>query len=136
VNEATAERWVVISAVTVAGVYAYRRVVEPSSPPATAKKILGVGGLPPLGAFATAWGFVYLVVAAMATAAPGLGGGFAILIMTADLLTNTADLTKDLGQQQQKQKLPAAVPASAAKPGATGSGVVQPGGGGRVAGLT
>jgi hypothetical protein len=109
-SQATAERWVTISAVTVAGIYTYRRLVEPSTPPATVKKLMGVGELPPLGSWATAWGFTFLVVSVMAEASPGLGGGFAILIMTADILTNSASLFADVGKQQ---KTPAGVPSGA-----------------------
>ena len=103
-TEATAERWVVISAVTVAGVYAYRRMVEPSSTTLTKGQLIGVGNPPQLGRFAVGWGFTYLVVAAMASAAPGLGGGFAILIMTSYLLTNGAHLFEDVGKQQEPQQ--------------------------------
>lgn len=99
-SESTAERWVVISAVIVAGVYAYRRLTEAASTPVTLKKLLGVGGLPPLGSWATAWGFTYLVLAIMTEAAPGLGGGFAILIATSDLLTNSADVFADVKKQE------------------------------------
>jgi hypothetical protein len=99
-DQAAAERWVTISAVTVAGIYAYRRLIEPSTPPATVKKLMGVGELPPLGSWATAWGFTFLVVAIMAEASPPLGGSFAILIMTADILTNASNLFADVGKQQ------------------------------------
>lgn len=99
-DQATAERWVTISALTVAGVYAYRRLIEPSGPPATLKKLVGVGELPPLGAWATAWGFTFLVVSVIAEAAPGLGGAFAILIMTGDLLANGSSVFADVGKQQ------------------------------------
>jgi hypothetical protein len=108
-SQATAERWVTISAVTVAGIYAYRRLIEPSTPPATVKKLMGVGELPPLGSWATAWGFTFLVVSVMAEASPGLGGSFAILIMTADVLTNSSNLFTDVGKQQ---KTPAGVPSA------------------------
>jgi hypothetical protein len=98
----TAERWVVVSAAATAGIYFYRQFTEGSSPPATLKRVAGVGKPPvPLGAFATAWGFTYLVLAMMASAAPGLGGGFAILIMTADFLTNANSVFTDvLGLEQ------------------------------------
>jgi hypothetical protein len=99
-DQATAERWVTISAATVAGIYAYRRMIEPSTPPATVKKLMGIGEIPPLGSWATAWGFTFLVVAIMAEASPGLGGSFAILIMTADILTNASNLFADVGKKQ------------------------------------
>jgi hypothetical protein len=65
----------------------------------TVKKLVGVGELPPLGAFATAWGFTFLVVAVITEAAPGLGASFAILIATADLLTNSTSVFADVGKQ-------------------------------------
>jgi hypothetical protein len=100
-DQATAERWVTISALTVAGIYAYRRLIEPSTPPATLKKLAGVGELPPLGAWATAWGFTFLAVSVIAEAAPGVGGAFAILIMAGDVLANGASVFADVGKQQQ-----------------------------------
>ena len=99
-DKSTAERWVTISAVLVAGIYAYRRLTEATSQPVTLKKLIGGGGIPPLCAFATAWGFTYLVVAIMTEAAPGLGGAFAILIATSDFLTNSASVFQDVGKQE------------------------------------
>jgi hypothetical protein len=124
-SQGTAERWVTISAATVAGIYAYRRLTEPSGPPATFQKLIGVGELPQLGAWATAWGFTFLVVAMMAEASPGLGGGFAILIMTADALTNSTSLFGDVGKAEKKgattpaPQTPAVSPTVQAKPAPT-----------------
>lgn len=101
-DASTAERWVTISALVVAGVYAYRRLTETASSPATFKKLVGIGSLPQLGAFATAWGFTFLTVAIMAEAAPGLGGGFAILIATGDLLTNSSSVLSDVTSLEGK----------------------------------
>jgi len=100
-NHDTAERWVVVSAVTVAGIYAYRRLTEPAGPPTTLPKLMGIGELPALGAWATAWGFTFLVVSIMAEASPPLGGSFAILIMTADILTNAQSIIGDVNKQQK-----------------------------------
>jgi hypothetical protein len=125
-NDTTAERWVVISAVTVAGVYGYRRMTEPAAPPVTIKKLAGVGELPPLGSFATAWGFTFLVVAVIATASPGLGGSFAILIATADLLTNSASLFADVGKQQKAPGQSAAVQGKVATGAAQATPPLQP----------
>lgn len=102
-NKATAERWVTISALLVAGVYAYRRLTEATSQPVTLKKLVGIGNPVPLGAFATAWGFTFLVIAVMAEAAPGLGGAFAILIGTSDLLTNSSSVFGDVAKAQAGQ---------------------------------
>ena len=95
----SAQRWVVISALLVAGVYGYRRITEPVQP-GKLSNILGIGELVPLGQFATAWGFTYLVVAIMAEAAPGLGGAFAILIAAADFLANTGSAVADIGKAE------------------------------------
>lgn len=95
-DKSTAERWVTISAAVVAGMYAYRRLTEATSTPVTVKKLVGIGNPVPLGAFATAWGFTFLVIAIMAEAAPGLGGAFAILIATGDFLTNSSSVFADV----------------------------------------
>jgi len=95
-DRSTSERWVTISALIVAGVYAYRRLTEATSTPVTVKKLAGIGNPVPLGAFATAWGFTFLIVAIMAEAAPGVGGAFAILIAVGDFLTNSQSVFKDV----------------------------------------
>jgi hypothetical protein len=95
-SRSTAERWVTISAVLVIGIYAYRRLTEQPATPVKAKQLAGVGPPAPLGTFATAWGFTFMTVAIMAEAAPGLGGAFAILIATADFLTNTSSVLADV----------------------------------------
>lgn len=91
-----ADRWVVISALVVMMVYGYRRLSESTSDTASIKQILGIGAPPKLGAFATAWGVTYMVIAMMAAASPPLGGAFAILVMTADLLANIPAIASDL----------------------------------------
>ena len=106
-DQATAERWVTISAFTVAGVYGYRKLIEPSAPPATVKKLMGVGELPPVGSFVTAWGFTFLIIAIMTEASPGFGASFAILVATADLLTNSASIFSDVGKQEGSAAKPA-----------------------------
>jgi hypothetical protein len=99
-TDSQAEQWVITSALVVAGVYGYRRLTEqPTAPPVTLKELAGAGQLPPLGAWATAWGFTFLVVSIIATAAPELGAAFAILIATGDLMTNAQSILKDVGAQ-------------------------------------
>lgn len=110
-NQDTAERWVTISALVVAGIYAYRRLTEAAAAPVTLKKLVGVGELPPLGSFATAGGFTFLVVAIITEAAPGLGAGFAILIATSDFLTNSASVFADVGKQEGQGSAKAATQA-------------------------
>jgi hypothetical protein len=96
-DHAQAERWVTISALAVLGIYAYRRLAEPAATTAPkAKELAGIGPPPPLGTFATAWGFTFLVIAVIAEAAPGLGAGFALLVATADFLTNAQSALDDV----------------------------------------
>ena len=100
-TDSQAEKWVVSSALVVAGIYAYRRLTEtPGQPPVTLKQVAGVGELPPLGPWTTAWGFTFLVVALMATAAPEVGASFAVLIAVGDLMTNAQSIFADVGQRE------------------------------------
>ena len=100
-TDSQAEKWVVTSALIVAAIYGYRRLTEtPGQPPVTLKQVAGVGELPPLGAWATAWGFTFLVIALIATASPEVGASFAVLIAVGDLMTNAQSIFADVGQQQ------------------------------------
>jgi hypothetical protein len=74
------------AAVMVAGVYAYRRLVEPATktPPA------------PIAHFVIGFGVTFIVLALLAQSAPALGGMMAILIAVGDLLVNGTTLTRDL----------------------------------------
>lgn len=118
-NQASAERWVTVSALTVAIVYAYRRITE-GAQQGTLKNVLGIGTPVPLGQFMTAWGVTYLTVAIIASAAPPFGGGLAILIMASDLLGNIGDasggLATDIGKGQAG-KLAAATTVTPGKAG-------------------
>jgi hypothetical protein len=100
VDKSTAERWVVISALVVIAVYTYRRITEPAQPGGIAN-IVGLGTPVPLGQFATAWGFVYFMIALVTEAAPGLGGSFAILVATGDVLANAPAILPDITKQEQ-----------------------------------
>jgi len=122
-DRSTAERWVTISALVVVAVYAYRRLTEATSSPVTLKKLVGIGNPVPLGSFATAWGFTFLAVAIMAEASPGLGGGFAILIATGDLLTNASSVLADVTAHESPIQQAANAPGQAAA--AVGHGAAQ-----------
>ena len=77
-----AENWVIVSAATVGGTYAYLKWKGEAKTP--------------VGEMVTAWGVVYFTLALVATAAPGVGAGLAIIIMTSDLLANTPKLVNVL----------------------------------------
>jgi hypothetical protein len=97
-SSSTAERWVTISALLVAGVYIYRRLTEGSGQASGSKlaQLTGKGSPAPIGQFITAWGFAYLVISVIASASPGLGGSFAILVAAGDLLGNAQQVSKDV----------------------------------------
>ena len=97
-NPASARKWVVISALVVAGIWGYRRYREGP---------LSVLQFPE---FIAAWGAVYFTLAMITEAAPRFGGSFSILIMVADVLQNARPgdqqhgLLADLNQQVGKAK--------------------------------
>lgn len=109
-NGENGERWVVISAALVAGVYAYRRVTESgTTQPATAKALAGSGAPVSVGAFVTAWGVMYLIISIMETASPGFGGAFAILVAAADFLSNSPAIFNDIGKRTASKNVGAGV---------------------------
>jgi hypothetical protein len=96
VSEATAKKWVVISALGVFGIWWYRRWREGTTAVLEAPK------------FIAAWGTVYFVISLVTEAAPALGGSFSMLVLVGDALGNAmpahgggllADVT---GQQKGK----------------------------------
>lgn len=97
-----ADQAVVVSAVTVAGIYAYRKLIEPAVP-ATGKhgiaSLVGVGAPAPLGRFIVGYGVSFFVISLMATADPNFGGWMAILLMTAALLANGMSLSADVNNR-------------------------------------
>lgn len=97
-----AERAVTVSALVVAGIYTYRRLTEGSGPPTKGSKVAqlaGQGAPANVGSFITAWGLVYLVISIVTSAAPSLGGSFAILVAVGDALTNTAQVATDINSK-------------------------------------
>jgi hypothetical protein len=84
---ANAENWVTTSALVVIVVYGYRRITE-SGIGKGVKSLTGSGEPSSFGQFITAWGFTFFVISLLAQASPGFGGSVALLVMTADLLTN------------------------------------------------
>ena len=100
-DRAGAERAVTISALIVVGVYGYERLkIGETSSGGGLKQLLGAEPPPKAGKFIPAWAATFLIVALMAEINPGLGGGFAILIATADLLNNIPAITTKFKAQE------------------------------------
>lgn len=97
-----AERAIATSALIVAGIYIFRKLVEPANVATTVKsgnkgaQLVGLGPVPPIGTFITGWGVTFIVISIMASMAPGLGGAFAILVAATDVLGNGAALASDI----------------------------------------
>lgn len=79
-----AEQWIIASAAITGGVYAYLR--------------LRGSHTTPIARFSTAWGVVYVSLSVMALAAPGVAAGFAILVLTADVLANVPTLAAEIAK--------------------------------------
>jgi hypothetical protein len=100
VTKAGAEKAVIISALVTAGVYTYRRLSEDTTSVSKGVSALfNVGAPAAFGEFVTAWGFSFFVIALIASAAPTLGGSFAILVLVGDLLANGQAVSSDVSQK-------------------------------------
>lgn len=86
-NTNQAQSAVTLSAFVVGGVYLYRKMTETSS---------GKGTVPPVAHFVIGFGFVFIALSLVAQGAPELGGMFAVLVATGDLLANGTSLVDDL----------------------------------------
>jgi hypothetical protein len=104
-NEGTAERWLVTSALVVGGLYAYGRWKG------TTKTSFQK--------FGTAWGVTYLILALMTEASPQFGGSFAILVMVGDILANGQALFAPKGPVLGPITSTLNTPPPAGKPAAT-----------------
>lgn len=92
------ERLVVVSALTVLVIYAYRRATEtPAAPSNLVGALVGSkAGPAPLGQFITAWGFAFFAISLVAEFSPGFGGSFALLVAVSDVLANGQPLFADI----------------------------------------
>lgn len=82
----SAQAAVSVSAFVVAAIFAYRKLTETSSSTPA----------PSVGHFVLGFGFTYVTLAILAEAAPELGGMFAVLVATGDLLANGKPLIADV----------------------------------------
>jgi hypothetical protein len=110
-----AEGTVLVSALVVGSVWAYRKLIEPSAQAgqllgedianrqlteAGLRKIIGLEPTPASAAqFTVAFGFTFFTLSIMALAVPELAAAFAILIATGDVLANGASVFTDISQQ-------------------------------------
>ena len=104
-----AEKAILGSAIVVAGVWGYRKMVEPlaTAEPGvgTLKAIAGMSSVPASASeFAVAFGFSYLALSLIAEAAPDVAGAFAILIATGSILANGQSLFSDVSGQVGAKK--------------------------------
>lgn len=90
-NARSATSMIVISAMVMGGLYAWRWIVGgPASAKAkvSAGKLIGLGSLVSPEGFLVAWGAIYLMLALGAAASPQLAGAFSLLILLGGLVAN------------------------------------------------
>jgi hypothetical protein len=107
------------SAIVVAGIYFYRKLVEPdpnaalvgrtphrqpNTIPAAAVQLIGVGPLASTGRFVVGFGFTYMVLSLMEGASPDLAGSFALLVALGAVLGNGVAVTKDVKDQLNERE--------------------------------
>ena len=101
-SKSSAQSAVSVSAMVVAAIFAYRKLTETtSSTPA-----------PSVGHFVLGFGFTYIVLSILAEGAPELGGMFAILVATGDLLANGKPLIADFNAGLKRTQTPTTLTAA------------------------
>lgn len=100
-----AEGTVLVSSLVVLALYAYRKLIEPSTVAKETRepvlrKIIGAEPRPAsVEQFAVSFGFVFFSLSVAAMAAPELAAAFAILVATGYTLTNGASVFQDINRQ-------------------------------------
>lgn len=105
------------AAIVIAAIYFYRKLLEPTTPtvasrqkqpttiPAAAAQIVGVGPLASTGRFFVGFGFTFLSLSLLEGASPTLAGNFALLIALGSILGNGIQVTEDISTQlDEKQR--------------------------------
>lgn len=98
------------AAIIIAGLYFYRKLIEPQTPQtrrkrqpsslgATAGQVLGVGPLASTGRFVVGFGFTFLTLSIVEGISPKLAGSFAILVAVGAVLGNGMQVSADLRAQ-------------------------------------
>lgn len=97
---AKAQSWVLVSAVLTAVIYAFRKMVEPSTPPSkkTGKlaSLVGAGQTPTTENWVISYGAAFMILSIVALGAPELAASLAIMALAGNLLTNGITLASDL----------------------------------------
>lgn len=94
---------IVLSALIVGGLYAYRWLAGGRKQPGklSAAKLAGLGSQVSPEGFLIAWGAVYLGLSILSSGAPQLAGALAVLIALGNALANFSPIAKALGELQQ-----------------------------------
>lgn len=96
---------IVLSALVVGGLYAYRWLAGGRKHPGklTASKLAGLGSQVSPEGFLIAWGAIFLGLSLLSSASPRLAGAMAILIMIGNALANFTPIAKALGELQKNK---------------------------------
>jgi hypothetical protein len=134
VNQENAQNAINSAALVTAGIYFYRKLIEPATAPGASanagrpgagspvdltgatEQFFGKGEAPPASRFIVGWGFTFLTLSLVVGMSPELAGYFAILIAVGSLLGNGAQVFEDVGTQLKGTALPGVAGADAATP--------------------
>jgi hypothetical protein len=96
---------IVISAVVVAGIYAWRWFTGGETPAAgaTPKSVAGIGPLVSPEGFLVAWGVVYLTISLLAAFSEPLASSLAISVLIGDILTNGVAVAQGTTQLRESK---------------------------------
>lgn len=128
-----AQKWILASAVVLAVIYGFRRLVEtaaPSQPSGPISSLIGTGAPPPAMQWAVSYAVAMFGLSLLALAAPEVAGGLAMMTVAGALLTNGTAVSRDVAALKGKP-----VGSSAPTPIPAGTGAYVPQGfAGKVAG--
>lgn len=94
-DESSANQAVVMSALTVSGIYFWRKLASPALPPRSGNRGTNLAQVP-LSEFLVGFGFVFTALAMLSAVSAELAGALAILLAVAAILTNGVMLMADL----------------------------------------
>jgi hypothetical protein len=99
---------IVISAIMVGAIYAFRWFTGPETPaaPASANSIVGIGPLVSPEGFLVAWGTVYLVISLLAAFSEPLASSLAVAVLVGDILGNGIAVAQGTTQLRESKETP------------------------------
>lgn len=119
-----AQRWVLIAAILTAVIYGFRRIVEPTTgtgqpAPNTIAKLAGIGAPPTVAQWAVSFSVAFLMLSALAMAAPEAAATLAGVMVVSNLLANGGQIARDITGVEGGKPPTAAASSAPAAPAST-----------------